>query len=321
MDYPSYASLQRRLEELSSSGDYAAANCLAEEQAAFYPEYAHLLSLWQIGMSARLRQYPQALAALDRMLTAGFWYDENVLRASSSLKAIWDQAEFQSLLSRNRLLREADPLDEQSLIILRRDEDCQPGMDACPLLVTFHDNSTTASATLEYWQGAARDGWLVAALQSSQAMWKGAYIWSDFEGASDDLREHYQILAERYSTDPRRAVLAGIGRGAEIAARLALGGVIPVLGFIAINPSGPFTSLLEKWEPVLLEPRLFALRGYLVIGQQANRLTQENGQIFTDILNETGIRTELELVPGAGEGYTPLYQESLGRALNFVLQE
>ena len=317
MPVRSFESLQQRLQELSTAGDYESARKLAEDNLPRFPKFAHILSLWLVGMSARLHKYPDAMSALERVLDTGFWYDEDMLRRSSALKAVWHRADFQELLTRNRQARECDAIEAHSLMVLHRDQACQPGKPECPLLIALHDNSSTASETLETWKEIASSGWLVAALQSSQAMWKGAYIWNDFDQAAIDLQDHFQVLSARYVIDPTQLILGGTGRGAEMAALLTLRGVLPVRGFIAINPTGPLISRPEKWESILLEPREFNPPGYLLIDSRLEESVQENVRIFTDLLNESGIHAELDDQTSASiKSANP--DLNLARAIEFI---
>jgi dienelactone hydrolase len=318
MYFPTFTDLQAHIQELYQERQYEAALELATEQTPHFPDQFPLLFYWRICMAARIGQYGLALHILDEMLDNGFWYSETLLRKSPSLLPMQELIEFEARLTRNRLLQNEEQAQLFPLLTLRSAGRCSFGQEPCPLLICLHANGSTAQDSVDFWRAAASAGWLVAIPQSTQAMWKGAYLWDDREISERELVKHHQALVEKYAVDPKRVALAGHLMGGELAIWLAIKGIIPAEGFIAIGPGGPLMEDVENWTAMLREIPNRKLRGYLIMGQEDHSVPQENIRILADILNEAGIPTDLEEIPGLSRDYSIEYEDSLLRGLNFI---
>ena len=67
---------------------------------------------------------------------------------------------------------------------------------------------------MDFWKPAASAGWLVGIPQSSQAMWKDAYVWNDLDIARAEIEQHFNLLGDSMPWT-RRTVLAGHSMGAS----------------------------------------------------------------------------------------------------------
>jgi predicted esterase len=291
---------------------------LATEQAANFPEQSHLLYYWRICMAARTGQNELALDLMQEIQQTGFWYGETLLRFSPSLQSLQDNPQFEELINLNRLLRQREESQMFPLLTLRSQERCQSQDEPCPLLIALHANASTAQASLDFWRVAASAGWLVAVPQSSQAMWKGAYVWDDEEITRNEIRKDYASLIAQYAIDPQRTILAGHSMGAEMAMRMALSQTILASGFIAIGPGGPFMDQISNWNELIQISQVRDLRGYIIFGQEDRTIPQENIYPLVEMLNQAGIPTEVEEIPDVEHDFSPEYESSLIRALDFV---
>jgi predicted esterase len=312
--------LQTQIEELYQEGKFAAALDSATEQFEHFPQHRHLLYYWRIVMSARLGDNDQSLDLLQEALNAGVWYGEVLLRKSPSLQALQGDLQFERLVELNQEMRQKDQQESFPLLTLRPEDKCQAGSDPCPLLLALHANASNAQGSMGFWQPAASAGWLVAAPQSTQAMWSGAYVWDDRSTSEREIKKHFATLKRQYAIDPLKTVLAGHSMGGEIAIWLALKGETPACGFIAFGPGGPYMDDLTKWESLLFENPTENLRGYLIFGEDDDSISQENVVTLGAMLNDHGIPCEIEEVPAAAHEFIPAYEATLLHALNFVLQ-
>jgi dienelactone hydrolase len=320
-DFPTFHLLHARIQALYADGDYGAALELATEGSANFPEQFPLLYYWQICMAARTGQPELALSRLDELLERNFWYSETLLRKSPSLLPFQGQVEFEKRVQRCQKLQDQEEARQYPLLVLRSNGRCAAGEAPCPLLIALHANASTAQASVEFWQAAAAAGWLVAIPQSTQAMWKGAYVWDDRALTEQELVRHFHSLLDRYAIDPERVVIAGHSMGGEMAVWLAVKNILPVQGFIAVGPGGPLMDEVENWTAVLkLDPNQ-VLRGYLIFGQEDDTINQENIHTLAKILNQAGIDTELEEIPGASHDFAEEYADSLLRGLDYLIAE
>jgi dienelactone hydrolase len=318
MEFENFKELQKRLQELYRNKEFVVALDLATRQFDRFPEDRILLYYWRITMAVRTGGIPLSLRLLKEALADGVWYGDVLLRKSPSLKPLQGLPEFEKLVDLNQELAKEEEQQSFPLITLRPEGLCQEGSDACPLLLALHANSSNAQASMDFWKPAATAGWLVAAPQSTQAIWKGAYVWDDREVTESEIRKNYSLLNTGYSIDPRCTVLAGNSMGGETAIWLALKNVIETIGFIAIGPGGPLVDEVDSWDPIIKENLTGNLRGYIIIGEADKEISHQNLKIFIDRLDKEGISCKLEIVPGAGHDYVSDYDACLLRALDFL---
>lgn len=321
MKFSNFKELQDRIQELYQNGDFAAALDLATSQAGSFPEQLPLLNYYQIAMTALAGKPQQAIASLRTLLDSGFWYNEVLLRKSASLSSLQRLPEFEALVERNQQNQAEDQSHLFPMLILRSQGRCEAGDSPCPLLLGLHAHASTAQASLNFWRGAASAGWLVAALQSSQPVWKDAYVWDDFEFAEQEIKKHIGSLIRQYAIDPGQIVLAGYDRGGAIAIELCLKDAIPARGFIAIAPTGSSIEKLESFGTLLQERPKKDLCGYIIIGREDDLIPRAGIRSLVKMLEKAGISCNLEEVPNAGHGYRPEYSSGLFRALEYIQQE
>ncbi len=309
-----------RLQNLFQAGEYAEALEAATEAVQIYPEQRTVLDYWRMGMSARLGDADLALEILRQAVERGQWYSEVLLRRSPSFKSLQSLPVFEELVARNQIMAEQDPATQYPIYTLRPEKRCQAGGPPCPLLIGLHSNMGTVYSSMGFWKPAAANGYLVAALQSSQALWKGAYVWDDRDLTERDVKHAYANLEENYAVDSRRLILGGHSLGGEMAIWLAIKGAVPAAGFLAIGPGGPWIDNLEQWQPLLREHTPTSLRGYIIAGEQDLSIPHENIETLVEWLNRAGISCELEIVPGLEHDHTPEYDPAVQRGLNFIME-
>jgi len=283
-----------------------------------------VLDYWRMTMAARIGETGLALGILQEALERGEWYSELLLRRSPSFKALQDEPQFERLVALNQEVAEQDHAGEFPMLTLRPQERCKQEDAPCPLLMGLHGNATTVHTALGFWAPAAASGWLVAAPQSSQAIWKGAYMWDDREIAETEIQRHFAALRETYAVDAARTVIAGHSMGGEPAIWVALRKTIDMRGFLAMGPGGPRTDDLDEWAPLLRaaaeDERLAGLRGAVVIGKEDATIPHENIHRLVEQLNEAGIETFLEVVPDVGHEHELEYDPAILRALAFITE-
>jgi hypothetical protein len=319
MDFLTFDQLQARLQELYGTGNATAALDLLSAQTPNFPEYQPLLVYWQSVLEAHLGDPDSSLRLLNSMLDQGIWYSEALLRKSPAFRGLQEDPQFQLFLTRNQALHEADPTVKTPVLTVRPAKRCQPGEPPCPLLFALHANYASAHSSLPFWQPAAFLGWMVAALQSSQALWRGASVWNDLQVAREEAQRSLNTLQSQYSLDMQRLVLAGNGLGAEVAAWLALSVSLAAHGLILIGLNGPFTENPEKWSSLLADYGGPDLRVYLILGEEDDTVDPDHVQQFSQTLVASGFPTELEIVPQLGADDAEGYDSSVQRALDYVM--
>jgi len=311
--------LQADLQQLYYKADYRSALDLATAGRSQFPDHAFRLCYWQMTMAARLGDYGQAIQLLHEIVQNGGWYSETLLRRSPSLQPLQGEDEFEALVLLNREQQEMDQERIFPLLILRSEGQCQSSSSPCPAVLALHANASTAQASIPFWRPAASSGWLVAVPQSSQPMWKDAYIWDDRDFATEEITRHYNTLKTKYAVDRDRVILTGHSMGGEMAIWLALNAALPVRGFLAIGPGGPFVDDLDNWQPLIEASRGTGLRGYVVVGREDSTIPLNNVRTLVGQLNKAGIACQLEEIPDVGHEFSVEYEASLLRGLKYIL--
>jgi len=319
MEFNSFDSLQLKIQEFYQAGEYSNAIALVDSQTPNYPEQHHLLAYWRATLAASSGDKPGALKTLQEVIEGGFWYGHALLRNSPAFAEFQGDPGFEEVVILNQETRARDPMVSYPILTLRGDGQCESPDSPCPLLIGLHENWSTAHEFLPFCRPAASSGWLTALPQSSQAMWKDAYVWDNLQISGEEISSHFLSLDERYAIDPEAVIIKGLGRGAEIAIWMALTQKIPSNGFIAIGPKGPFMDNFDRWREMIAESQLPPLRGYFIVGEQDKTLSidliRELGMIF----NQEGIPCEMEIISQVGNQYDPEYDRSLLNALEFVM--
>jgi predicted esterase len=344
-----FASVQAEIQDRYQSGDYAAALDLAERNKTRFQDQAALFTYWQVCFNARLGMPDRSIGLLRDALRSGLWYAEVLLRKSPSLQPLQGMPEFEDLVLLNRQVQNKDETHRYPVLILRSEEQSSQGSPACPLLLGLHTNAGTVQSSLKFWRPAANAGWLVAAPQSRQAVWKDSYVWDDLEASREEILHHYHAVLNGYRIDPRRTVIAGHSMGSEVAIWLALSGSIPAAGFLAFDPGGPMMDNPDQWLPFIESApgrpapgrpapgrpaagrpasnqagKIPAgssdapLRGYLVYGTEDHRIQQQNIHTLANALESAGMLCQVEAVPGAGHDFEPKFEAALLRGLAFI---
>jgi predicted esterase len=316
----SFEDFQARIQDLYQHQKYTRAYELAEQNAGLYPEQAPVVNYWRGGMAGGVGKKAEALQLLNSILAGGFWYGETLLRKSPSLQPLQGDPAFEKLVENNLELQEKDQQQLFPLITLRARVGCQDDEHPCPLLVALHGNGATAQSSVDFWKPAASAGWLVGIPQSSQAMWKDAYVWSDLEIARTQIEQHINLLSRTYAVDAGRTVLAGHSMGAELAIWLAVSAGVAARGVVAIGPGGPFMDNPDDWRELVQAYMGPPLRAYLIYGEADATIPQHNIHILADMLQKAGFACEVESLPGVGHEYEPAYIAPFLRGLKFVLE-
>ncbi len=312
----SFDELQIKLQELYAAGEYLAAFNLAAEHADRFIDQKHLLNYWSSTMAARLGEHDLSIALLREMLDQGFWYGDILLRQSPSFTDLQETPDFEKLIAQNQALYLRESVIP--LLTLRPEGRCRENSPPCRLLIGLHANQSSAEDTLVFWQPAAAAGWLVAAPNSSQAFWKGSYIWNDIPSSTSEIKGHFEQIQQQYKIDARQVVIAGHSMGAELAIRLSLSGAIPSIGFLAVGPAGPFLEDPQSWDSLIQESADSGIKGYIILGEQDQTIPRANIMRFIETANLSGIRCGFETAPNAGHEYSPEYSPAVLNGLSYI---
>lgn len=317
MTFPTFDALTQQLIHHFQNKQYAEALELVTREGPNFPENRIWADYWQMCAAARVGNHALLFQVAERSLADGLWYGQSLWRQTPSFAPLQGETDFERLVATSHAAEKQDAPTEP-VRITQLPEHHSP---ASPLLVALHGNQHTAAHTLPFWQAAVAQGWAVAVPQSSQAMYKGAYMWDDLTVSFADVEAHFAHWQQTLTFDGSRVVLAGHSMGGLVAIQMALTGALGVRGFVANGPAVPFIEEPETLEALLPAARERGLRGYFIVGDKDEDIFVEEINALAAKLQAAGLACHMEIVPNATHDYVPAYDAALLRALAFVAAE
>ncbi|HEX6776774.1 MAG TPA: alpha/beta fold hydrolase [Ktedonobacterales bacterium] len=302
--------------ELYRNQAFAEALELLTREGDAFPEEAPTILYLRSCMAARIGQPALAVQILEEAINRGYWYGEALMRGSPSWQSLQGMPAFEQMVEVCKR-REAEVQSGPATLIEAPEGDLSADHPR-PLFIALHGNGDNARNALACWRPIVSQGWVLAALQSSQIGYSDAYGWFDEERAVREIEEQYTALLEQQTIDNRQIILAGFSMGGAIALRLALQPQIPARGFILLGPGGPPLDTPEAWIPSIQAAAARNLRGCILLGDQDMNIPQDAIRALVELLNAHGVPCQIETIAGLGHGYPPDSEPSLTRALAFI---
>jgi predicted esterase len=285
---------------------------LLTEAAPHFPDQAALIYNWRYCAAARMNQTDLALQLLQEALDAGFWLSAAYLTSDVDLTSLQELPEFKRLveISENKF-QAAQANSKPTALFLP----CPPTTgQPLPLLLCLHGNASNAEESARHWQSAVTLGWYTVLLQSSQVFAANAYVWNDLELGAREIKAHYQDLIASTTIEPGLTVVPGHSKGGEMAIWLALNEIIPLAGFIAVNPGGPYIEDISKLLPLLENCKsLSQLRAWLVAGENDRNFLKFKA--LHEMFRSHGLNCELIIAPETAHDFPEDFDQTLAQAL------
>lgn len=315
MAFSTYADLNQQMILHFQNKEYAQAFDLITNEGKNFPEQHPFIEYWKMCAAARLDKHEQVYEIAEKNLSEGLWYGEIMWRQTPSFQSLQGDAKFEQIVSTSLAIQEKEtPLQEP--VVIKQLPDSYS--ENSPLLIALHGNQSTASDTLPFWQEAVSNGFVLAVPQSSQAIFKGAYVWDNLDISFEQIKSCYENLRKETRFDEKKIFLAGHSMGGLLAIQMALTGELQANGLIVNGPALPFGDNQEEFEKLLSLARERKLRVYFIVGEKDVDIERDAIKVFADKLKSAGIACELETVAGATHDYNPDYDSAFVRALNFV---
>jgi len=288
---------------------------LLTEAAPQFPEQAAITYNWRYCAAAMMNKTELALQLIQESLEAGFWWSAAYLTSDDDLKSLQELPEFKRLVEISEAKHQAAQAKAKPLALELPQPAAAKDGQPLPLLLALHGNAANAQRSVEYWESAVAQGWRTVLLQSSQIFGPEAYVWDDLEQGAREIEAHYQDLTNAHP--PVACVVGGFSKGGEMAIWLALKEVIPLAGFIAVNPGGPLINAPESWLP-LIEGcgTLGQMRTTLLAGENDQNLP--NIQTLHEMLTSRGLDCQLIVAPDIGHDFPADFEQTLASTLQYI---
>lgn len=302
--------------QLYGNQAFAEALELLTQEGEAFPEETPTILYLRSCMAARIGQPALAVQILEEALNRGYWYGEALMRGSPSWQSLQGMPAFEQVAEVCKR-REAEVQTGPSALIEEPEGDHSADHPR-PLFIALHGNGDNARSALACWRPIVAQGWVLAALQSSQIGYSDAYGWFDEERSVREIAEQYTALREQRAIDSGQIILAGFSMGGAVALRLALQQTISARGFILLGPGGPPIDTPEAWIPLIQAAAARGLRGYILLGEEDENIPKDAIRTLAALLNTHGVPCQVETIPDLGHGYPPDSGPCLSRALAFL---
>jgi predicted esterase len=294
--------------------EYMVAFDLASTFSSSDPGVVTVVTNWKLCAASLAGKPDLVISVFQEAIDGGFFFPAGALRGDPDLAAIQDNPEYQRLVAIcEQRHRQAQESTKPGLFTTL--PETQTG-GPYPLLITLHGWGQSIQDFSPHWDCLAKQGWLVAVLQSSQVVGDGVYVWDDLERSLHEAADHYQALSKQYPIDLQRVVLAGFSQGGGVAIWLALTQAIPVCGVVGVGPGHNEIDTLASTLPARPIPNVHI---YIVSGAEENdrgRFTK-----LETLFSEKGVPFQHETVPGIGHEFPPDFDQTLQRAMDFIFEK
>jgi dienelactone hydrolase len=295
--------------------DYAGALEILNREAADFPEQAGLITYNQACMLGAQNLVTESLAVLHQAADKGYWYDSATLHQDVDFATLLGNPEFEALAVRFQALFDAK--QSQTFTTRTTIAPTNGAIAPYPLLLGLHGNQSNAAITSQYWEPAAKAGWLVGVLQSSQIGFTATtFVWNDEARSLKDVEQNHAELMQANQVDPARAVVGGFSAGSRMAVQLGLTQPFPIQGVIALGPY--LAGKLDEWQALLPAVAERGTRFYLIVGDN-DHPAYEDSIRFTEMLKAANVPHQIKVYPGMAHVYPPDFDSVLLEALAFIV--
>jgi predicted esterase len=315
MPFATFAELADEMFRLYRQGEYENALAVINRDFEHFTAQLGRLYFWRVCLHSVLGQQEEALHQLEQALDLGFGYGEEALRNDSDLTSLQGLPEFERLVTRSK-----EQYAQLAVNVVSTRLVIPPSHSATPpypLLVALHGNNSSAEWSADYWRSPVERGWLVLLPQSSQPGWDSTtFIWNDEERARRDVQQHYVEVQRDYVVDLDRVIIGGYSKGGQVALLLALNGIIPAPGVIAVAPALR-KSPAEQFPLDHINPEQMP-HVYLIVGQRDEPF-YEPTMALAEYLTTHDIDCELSVYPDLDHAYPPKFGDALNTALDYLM--
>ena len=286
---------------------------LMTEAAPRFPEQSWLIYNYRFCAAALMNQTDLALQLIQESLDAGLFWSAAYLNSDDDLKSLRDLPEFKRITEiSEKKYQEAQKISKPLALPLSLPEEVDGPM---PLLLALHGNNANAQRSVEFWESAVQDGWRTVLLQSSQIIYPNAFVWDDLELGAQEIKAHYDELTASDSPETGPTVIGGFSKGGEMSIWLALKEILPLAGFVAVNPGGPYIAEVDKFLPLIEACKsLKEMHGWLIVGEKD--LNLNNIKSLHEMLTSHGMDCQLIISPDIAHDFPEDFAQILSNALN-----
>jgi predicted esterase len=273
-----------------------------KEVATDFPDFKPEIYYNQMAAAIKLEKYDLFFELLNEILDAGGWYSEIILRESPAFKPLQGMPEFERLVPIS--VERAKQASKHHTNFTVFPETPRP---STPLMLALHAQASVINEEYQVWKTVVDRGYILGMPQTTNKYWSGIATgyWPDYETSIHQIKAYLDTINLNNTLELEHSITGGLSMGGDLAIRLALIGTIPVCGFIAVSPGGPWRNEPEKWQPLIDDAKHHNLHGIIIRGKEDQAIPRKYNQTLTNMLNDSGIPCQFIEYPQLGHWYPP----------------
>jgi predicted esterase len=271
-----------------------------------FPDFKPEIYYTQMAAAIKLENYDLFFELLNEILDSDGWYNETILRESPSFKPLQGMPEFEKLVSISVERAKQASKDHTNLTVFP--ETTSPSK---PLMLALHAQASVINEEYQEWKTVVDRGYILGMPQTTNKYWSGIATgyWPDYETSIQQIKNYVDTINLNKTLDLKHSIAGGLSMGGDLAIKLALKGIIPVCGFIAVSPGGLWMNEPEKWQSLIDNPRHNEIRGIIIRGKEDQAIPRKYTQTLTNMLNNSGIPCKFLEYPQLGHWYPPNFAD------------
>ncbi|MBI0583977.1 MAG: hypothetical protein ISF22_07095 [Methanomassiliicoccus sp.] len=282
--------------DLYHQGRFEEAYQLMTENAGHVPRNDAQVYDFRASLACRAGRPDHCLELLtEAVMDKGCWYSQEYLTEDDDIRPAAALPGFARLLD-VCAERERQARDECVSDVLHARRGARDVRS--PLIIVLHGNAQNAHIAQEDW-GAGEHELDMAFVRSSQIIFSDAYVWTDLDRGTADLKEQVGKLRGSGELEGREVIIAGFSAGARLALHAVLNDHVRADGMVLV---GPWLPEIDDW----LDPILRAkdrVRGARIICGDRDEDCLPGSRKLHEALDRAGVPSLLRTVGGMGHDF------------------
>lgn len=309
---PTYDVFKTYIAQLYEGKNYREAADVLERVLDKYPDHIEENAYNLAAMCVHLEEYDRAFDALKYAHDRDVWFGLNAF-TPEFFRPLREHDRYPVFMERNDKFFRAARRAARSDVIVELPTNYS-ARQSYPLFIALHGGGETAAAFRDVWRSITlNSSFIIAYVQSSQMVSMNGYTWKDIDKTREDILAAYKKIMQIYNVSPQRVFIGGFSSGGYGALAMLAGEAFPIHGFVTLNPIRPDNLNSE------------AIRTLAELGVRGVTLTTQTDPHFEEHrkmageFDSQGLSHRLLIAPDAGPWLPLDFQETLDKALSFVL--
>lgn len=313
--FATYQEMRTHIGKLYQQEKYAEAAEILQKALIQFPDHLHANAYNLALMNVHLKEYKEALEALDYGLEKGIWFGKYDFYAE--MWAPLKEAEgFESFKQKNEARRQEAQKGIKPKLEILVPEDYDKSKKY-PLFLALHGGGENIEVFKPHWTSELlQTEFIVAFPQSSQIVSMDGYNWTeDIELTKKEIKEAYKKTIQNYPVDKSQVIIGGFSSGGVASLEIVLDDTIPVIGFVVLCPAKPEDFTVQK----VAEAKKRGIRGTLLTTEMDPRLPDQKE--MAEIMKAQDLPLEFIVTPNIGHWYPEDLDERIDTAISHIMKK